>query len=320
MESKVEVAILDDFQQVALQLADWSPLEGRADITAFDDHLADEDSLAERLGPFQVIVAMRERTKFPRSLLERLPELRLLVTTGDRNAAIDVAAATELGITVSGTDIESSSTVELTWGLILGWVRRLEAEAANMRAGRWQSTVGVGLRGQTLGVVGLGRIGSAVARVALAFEMDVVAWSEHLTDGRAAEQGVRRVDLDELLARSDIVTIHQVLSRRTRGLIGAEQLARMKPTALLVNTSRGPIVDSDALVAALQGGTIAGAAIDVYDDEPLAADHPLRSIPQALLTPHIGYVTQQLFASFYREIVGDIVAWLDGQPIRLLGA
>lgn len=316
--SQVKVAILDDYQQVALQLADWSPLDGRAAVTAFDDHLVDEDALVDRLAAFEVIVAMRERTKFPRTLLGRLPQLRLLVTTGDRNAAIDVAAAKELGVTVSGTDIESSSTVELTWALILGWFRRLETEVANMRAGRWQSTVGRGLRGQTLGVVGLGRIGSAVARVALAFEMDVLAWSEHLTVERAAEQGVGRVDLDELLARSDVVTIHQVLSRRTRGLIGTEQLVRMKPTAILVNTSRGPIVDTDALVKALRSGGIAGAAIDVYDDEPLAADHPLRTMPQALLTPHIGYVTEELFASFYGDIVEDIVAWLDGQPIRVL--
>jgi phosphoglycerate dehydrogenase-like enzyme len=312
------VATLDDYQRVALELADWSVLEGRATVTVFDDHLTDEDRLAERLEPFEVVVVMRERTPIRESLLARLPRLRLLVTTGDRNAAIDLRAARERGIVVSGTGIESTSTVELTWALILAWARRLETEVANMRAGRWQSTVGSSLRGKTLGVIGLGRIGSAVAKVGLAFGMDVVAWSEHLTVERAAAQGATRQPFDELLGGSDVVTIHQVLSRRTRGLVGAHELGLMKPTALLVNTSRGPIVDTAALVSALDAGAIGGVALDVYDDEPLAADHPLRSMPRALLTPHIGYVTRELFASFYRDIVEDIVAFLDGHPIRLL--
>ncbi|MGH3472563.1 MAG: D-2-hydroxyacid dehydrogenase family protein [Nocardioidaceae bacterium] len=318
-ESVPRVAVLDDYQGVALSLADWSVLDGRVSVTVFGDHLVDADQIAARLQPYDIVVAMRERTPFPAALLARLPRLRLLVTSGNRNAAIDVAAATVQGVVVCGTEIESSSTVELTWALILAAARNLEAEVANMRSGSWATTLGTGLAGKTLGIVGLGRIGSAVAKVGVAFGMEVVAWSEHLTQERAAQEGARWCPLDDLLRHSDVVTIHQVLSRRTRGLIGVVELGLMKPTALLVNTSRGPIIDTEAVLSALRAGTIGGLALDVYDEEPLASDHPLRSMPRAVVTPHIGYVTRELLATFYRDIVDDIVHFLDGEPIRVLG-
>jgi phosphoglycerate dehydrogenase-like enzyme len=314
----LRVAVLDDYQGVALEVADWSVLQGRADATVFREWLPDEDAVAEALAEYDAVVAMRERTPFPASLLARLPRLRLLVTTGMRNASIDVAAAQELGITVCGTASRGASTAEHTWALILGWCRHLVEESANMSAGRWQTTLGTGLAGRTLGVVGLGRIGSQVAAVGQAFGMDVVAWSQNLTDERARSHGTRRVELDELLAASDVVTVHLVLSERTRGLLGAAEIARMKSSALLVNTSRGPIVDSDALAAAVRGGDLAGAALDVYDEEPLPAEHPLRSAPGILATPHLGYVTDDVYELFYGEAVEDIAAFLDGAPVRVL--
>jgi phosphoglycerate dehydrogenase-like enzyme len=312
----VRVAVLDDYQGVALDMADWSPLDGRAEITVFREPFRDEEAAAAALGDYEVLVAMRERTAFPDSLLRRLPKLRLLVTTGMRNSAIDIAAARDLGVVVSGTDSPASSTVEHTWALILAWSRHLVEEAENMAAGRWQTTLGTGLAGKTLGIVGLGRIGAAVAAVGTAFGMRVVAWSEHLTPERAEAAGAQLVDLDDLLSSSDVVTVHEVLSARTRHLIGASQLALMRPTALLVNTSRGPVVSSAALVAAVSSGLIAGAAVDVYDDEPPPSDHPIRSSPAILATPHLGYVTREVYQVFYGEAVEDIVGFLEGVPVR----
>jgi phosphoglycerate dehydrogenase-like enzyme len=312
------IAVLDDYQSVAGRFADWSRLPEPVDVVQFSDHLDDEDALAARLRPFDVVVAMRERTPFPRSLLQRLPNLRLLVTTGARNASIDVAAATERGITVCGTASHASGPVELTWALVLAVARHLPQEDAAVRAGGWQQTVGTDLAGATLGVLGLGRLGTQVARIGQAFGMDVVAWSQNLTDERAAEVGARRVEQDDLFATADVVTVHLVLSDRTRGLVGKKELDRMKPTAILINTSRGPIVDEAALVDALHDGAIRGAGLDVFDREPLPQDHPLRSAPRTVLTPHLGYVTETTYAVFFREVVDDVAAWIAGDPVRVL--
>jgi phosphoglycerate dehydrogenase-like enzyme len=314
----LRIAVLDDFQSVAADFADWSRLPEPADVTCFADHLDDEDALVERLTGFHVVVAMRERTPFPRTLLDRLPSLRLLVTTGARNAAIDLVAATERGIVVCGTGAHAPGTAELTWALVLAVARHVPQEDAALRAGRWQTTIGTDLAGARLGVVGLGRLGTRVARIGQAFEMDVVAWSQNLTDERAAEAGVRRMEKEELLATADVVTIHLQLSDRTRGLIGASELALMKPTAILVNTSRGPIVDEQALVEALEQGRIGGAGIDVYDREPLPAHDQLRRAPRSVTTPHIGYVTDATYRVFYRDAVEDVAAWRAGRPIRQL--
>ncbi len=316
----VRVAILDDYQGVALEVVDWSALDGRAEITPFHEHFPNEDAVAAALADFEVIVAMRERTPFPAALLRRLPRLRLLVTTGMRNSSIDLEAAGELGITVTGTDSIASSTVEHTWALILAWSRHIVEEAGNMSAGRWQTTLGNGLAGKTLGIVGLGRIGSAVAAVGKAFGMRVVAWSQNLTAERADAAGVELVGFHELLAGSDVVTVHLVLSDRTRHLIGAPEIARIRRSALLVNTSRGPIVDSVALAAAVGSGALAGAAVDVYDEEPPAVDHPLRSTPGVLATPHLGYVSREVYAVFYGQAVEDVVAFLDGAPVRRISS
>jgi phosphoglycerate dehydrogenase-like enzyme len=312
------IAVLDDYQSVAATYADWSRVPEPVEVVAFSDHLTDEDELAARLEPFDVVVAMRERTPFRRALLNRLPNLRLLVTTGARNASIDVTAARELDITVCGTGAHPSGPVELTWALILAAARHLPREDANVRAGGWQRTVGTDLAGATLGVIGLGRLGEKVARIGGAFGMDVVAWSENLTVERAADVGVRRVTKDELLTTADVVTIHQQLSGRTQGLIGRAEFAQMKPTAILVNTSRGPIVDEAALLEALRDGRIAGAGLDVFDVEPLPADHPLRREPRAVLTPHLGYVTNTTYEVFYGGAVEDVAAYLAGSPIRVL--
>ena len=312
------IAVLDDYQSAAAGFADWSLVPGPVDVVEFADHLADEDALADRLTPFEVVVAMRERTPFPRTLLERLPHLRLLVTTGRRNASIDVAAAAERGITVCGTGSHAAGPVELTWALILAVARQVPLEDASVRAGGWQETVGTDLAGATLGVLGLGRLGERVARIGQAFDMDVVAWSQNLTGQRAAEVGVRLVDRDELFATADVLTVHLVLSDRTRGLVGRDELERMKPSAILVNTSRGPIVDEAALLDALSSSRIAGAGLDVFDTEPLAPDHPLRSAPRTVLTPHLGYVTEKTYEIFFREAVEDVAAFLAGNPIRVL--
>ena len=313
------VAVLHDYQQVALTSADWSPLAGRAAVTVFTDHVADPAALAERLAPFEVIVAMRERTPFPADLLRQLPALKLLVTTGMANAAIDLAAARERGVLVCGTGVSGTSTAELTWALLLALVRRIPAEDGRIRAGGWQHTMGHELAGRTIGLLGLGRIGEPVARYARAFGMEVIAWSEHLTDQRARECGAELVSKPDLFARADIVSVHVRLSERTTGLVGAAELALLGPGGYLINTSRGPIVDEAALSAALRGGVIAGAALDVYAVEPLPAGHPLRSLPNSVLTPHLGYVSTEGYAVFYGEAVADILAWLDGSPVRVLG-
>ncbi|TFV62301.1 UNVERIFIED_ORG: D-2-hydroxyacid dehydrogenase family protein [Bacillus sp. AZ43] len=312
------IAVLDDYQSVAADFCDWSRVPEPVEVVEFHDHLADEDAVAERLRDFDVVVAMRERTPFRRTLLERLPNLALLVTTGMRNKSIDIDFANERGITVCGTASGSSATVELAWGLILATLRHIPQEDAAVRAGGWQQTVGTDLHGARLGIVGLGRLGSAVARIGQAFEMDVVAWSENLTDERAAEVGVRRVERDELFATSDVVTVHLLLSKRTRGLIGADDLALMKHTAVLINTSRGPIVDQQALLDALHEDRIGGAGLDVFDREPLPVDHPLRTAPRTVLTPHLGYVTRGTYEVFYGEAVEDVAAWVRGSPVRVL--
>jgi phosphoglycerate dehydrogenase-like enzyme len=310
----VRIAILDDYQRVAHRFADWSRLD-QHDVTFFHEPLPDP---ATALEGFDVVCAMRERTAFPAELFDSLPNLRLLVTTGHRNAAIDMAAAAAHGVTVCGTDVPGASTAELTWGLILALVRHIAHEDGSMRDGGWQTTVGRDLDGLTLGIVGLGRLGSIVARYGTAFGMRLVAWSENLTADRAAECDAELVAKDELLSTADVVTIHLVLSRRTRGLIGARELGLLKPTAYLVNTSRGPIVDETALLDTLRSGRIAGAGIDVYDREPLPADHPLRRAPNTILTPHLGYVTEDTYRTFYEQTVEDIEAWLAGKPVRVI--
>src|SRR5437867_9404298 len=312
------VAILDDYQGVARRMADWTSLPAGTELVIFADHLNDAGAVAARLADFDAVVAMRERTAFPRALLEKLPRLRLLVTTGMRNASIDVGAAVEHGVFVCGTAGLPYPTAELAWGLILALVRRIPIEDRATREGRWQVSCGLGLNGKTLGVIGLGGLGSRVAKVGRAFEMDVIAWSQNLTEARAAEVGAKLVSKDELLSRADAASIHLVLSDRTRGLIGARELSLMKPTAYLVNTSRGPIVDEGALVAAVRGGRIAGAGLDVYADEPLPLDHPLRDLPNTVITPHLGYVTEEGYRIFYGQALEDVKAWLAGQPVRVL--
>jgi phosphoglycerate dehydrogenase-like enzyme len=312
----LRIAILDDYQQVALSCTDWRPLH--AEIVTFSSHIADTADLVAELRPFDVIVAMRERTPFTAERIGLLPNLRLLVTTGMRNASIDVAACEAAGVTVCGTGGSPGATPELTWALILAVTRHVAEEDAAIRRGGWQHTIGYGLRGRTLGVVGFGNIGRAVARIGQAFGMDVIAWSKHLRDETAAAAGVTAVGKEELFTLADVVTVHYKLSERSAGLIGARELDLMKPTAFLVNTSRGPIVDQDALLAALEAGDIAGAGLDVYDEEPLPAGHPLRSAPRTVLTPHLGYVTDDGYRIFYAEAVEDIAAFAAGQPVRVI--
>jgi len=316
----VRIAVLDDYQGIALSKGGWDRLPADARIEAFRDHVADEAALALRLQPFDVVVAMRERTPFPRSLLERLPNLKLLVTTGMRNASFDVQAAKDRGVLVCGTGGQPTPTAELTWGLIIGCVRHIAQEDRATRAGNWQTTIGPTLHGATLGCLGLGNLGSQVARVGLAFGMNVIAWSQNLTVERAQQVGAKLVTKDELLSQSDVVSIHLVLSDRTRGLIGARELALMKPTAFLVNTSRGPIVDEAALVETLRQHRIAGAGIDVFGQEPLPAEHPFLRLDNTLITPHLGYVTLETYDRFYGEAVEDIIAWLEGAPVRVIEA
>ncbi len=316
--SKVQAAILDDYQHVAKALMDSREVPDNLDITVFHDHLTDEDALARRLRDVEVVCVMRERTPFRRSLLERLPNLRLLVTSGMRNASIDMNAAAERGVTVCGTPSVGGPTAELAWGLIIGLLRHIPREDRATREGRWQETVGGGLLGKTLGVAGLGKLGARVAQVGLAFEMDVIAWSQNLTEERCREVGVSRVSKEELLSRSDILSIHLVLSDRTRGLFGAADLAAMKPTAVLVNTSRGPIVDEKALVDALERGAIAGAGLDVYDTEPLPLDHPLRRCGNTVITPHLGYVEEANYGAYFDGYLAAIRGYLDGAPVNVV--
>jgi phosphoglycerate dehydrogenase-like enzyme len=307
----MKVAILDDYQDVALRLADWSAVSRRAEITVFKDHLADPAAVVERLRPFDVVCVMRERTPLSRDILQQLPRLKLIASTGLRNAAIDMRAAAERGIVVTATGYESTPTIELSWALILASARHLAREAASVRDGGWQTTMGANLRGKCLGVIGLGNIGKEVARIALAFGMTVIAWSQNLTREIASAAGATLADKDALFREADIVTVHLILSRRTSGLVGAAELALMKPTAWLVNTSRGPIVDEAALIEALRARRIAGAALDVFDIEPLPADHPFRRLDNVLATPHIGYVTEELYRTFYGDAAASIAAWLE---------
>lgn len=317
----MKIAILDDYQDVARSCADWSAVEAQAEITVFRDHLHDFDALVRRLASFDVIVIMRERTPFPAALFERLPNLKLLVSTGHRNASVDLAAAKKRGVVVCSTDSSGGTTAELTWGLILAVARKIPEEDRALREGKWQTTLGTGLLGKTLGVIGLGRIGSQMARVAREFGMNVIAWSQNLTEERCREVGVRRAATkDALLAEADIVTLHVVLSDRSRGLIGARELGLMKPSAYLINSSRGPILDETALAAALEAGRIAGAGIDVYEVEPLPADHPLRRAPRTVLTPHLGYVSDDNYRVFFTQVVEDILAFMKGAPIRIMTA
>jgi phosphoglycerate dehydrogenase-like enzyme len=307
----MKIAILDDYQNVALEMADWSALSKRADITVFSDHVSDPFALVERLLPFNVVCAMRERTPLPREVLQSLPQLRLIASTGARNASIDTAAAVDLGITVTHTGYSSSPTIELTWALILASVRGIVQENNSIRHGTWQKSLGQDLRGKTLGVVGLGNIGGQVARIGLGFGMKIIAWSENMTREIAEAAGAALVSKNELFRQADIVTIHVVLSKRTKGLVGAAELGLMKLTSRLINTSRGAIVDEGSLIQALRSHAIAGAAIDVFDQEPLPAEHPFRSLDNVLATPHIGYVAEGLYRTFYGDAVANITAWLD---------
>ena len=307
----MKIAILDDYQNIALKLADWSTLARRAEIMVFNDHIADPAAIIDRLLPFDVVCVMRERTPLPRDIIQRLPRLKLIASTGPGNASIDMAAAAEHGVRVTATGYRSTPTIELTWALILAGARHVVPESNAVRAGGWQTTVGQELEGKVLGVVGLGRIGAQVARIGLAFGMKIIAWSQNMTPEIAGAAGATMVPKSELFRQADIVTVHLVLSKRTRGLIGAAELEVMKPTARLINTSRGPIVDEAALIAALQSHSIAGAALDVFDQEPLPAVHPFRSLDNVLATPHIGYVGEDLYRTFYHDVVASISAWLD---------
>lgn len=312
------VTILDDYQNVALRSADWSPLQGRADVSTITEHIADVDGLVAALASSEIVVAMRERTPFDAATLARLPRLKLLVTTGMRNASIDVDAAHDHGITVCGTEGGGSAVPELTMGMIIALTRHFADEDAAVRAGGWQHTIGPSLSGKTLGVLGLGRLGVPVARLAQAFGMSVIAWSPNLNAERASEHGARAVSKQELFELSDIVTIHMPLSQRSTAIVGENELRWLGASGYLVNTSRGPIVDEAALVDALNHGTIAGAGLDVYDQEPLPVDHPLRTARNTLLLPHIGYVTTDTYERFFTQVVEDIVAYVDGAPVRTL--
>jgi phosphoglycerate dehydrogenase-like enzyme len=328
----MRVAILDDYQQVALASADWSTVRALAEIDVFAQHIARTEALISALGPYDVVVAMRERTPFDAERLSRLPRLRLLVTTGMGNASIDLAAAAGRGITVCGTGGLGSPTAELTWGLILALLRHIPEEDRRMKlaggaggaalgvGGGWQQTIGTGLDGKRLGVVGLGNLGRRVAGIGRAFGMDVVAWSQNLDASAAKKVHAKPVSKEELFASSDVVTVHYKLSPRSEGLVGAAELALMKPSAYLVNTSRGALVDTAALVAALRSRAIAGAALDVYDLEPLSLSSPLRTAPNVVLTPHLGYVTEETYRVFYGEAVEDITAFAAGTPVRVLAA
>jgi phosphoglycerate dehydrogenase-like enzyme len=324
----MRVSILDDYQGVALDMADWSAVRGRGiEIAVERFPFVDEDAAVRAMADSEIVCAMRERTPFPKSLLDRLPKLKLLITTGMRNASFDMEALKAKGVTVCGTGGPANvpggggnnDTAELAWGLILGAMRRIAEDHAFMRHGGWQTRVGHRVAGKTIGLLGLGRLGSAVARVGLAFDMKAIAWSQNLTAEKAAAQGVERVEKDELFRRSDILSVHLVLSPRSRGLVGAREIGLMKKSAVLVNTSRGPICDTDAVIAALIEGRLAYAGFDVYDKEPLPADHKLRTAPNVILTPHIGYVTDENYRSSYPQIVENIMGFLDGTPHRVIG-
>jgi phosphoglycerate dehydrogenase-like enzyme len=307
----MKVAILDDYQNVALQLADWSAVTRHAEITVFNEHVPDPLGVVERLRQFDVVCVMRERTPLPREVLRQLPNLKLIASTGPRNASINTQTAADLGSAVTATSYDSTPTIEFTWALILASMRAIDREAASLKAGGWQTGLGSNLRGKRLGVVGLGNIGREVARIGLAFGMKVIAWSQNLTEEKANAAGATLVDKPTLFREADVVTVHLVLSGRTRGLIGTPEFALMKPTARFVNTSRAPIVDDAALIEALRARRIAGAAVDVFDVEPLPPDHPFRKLENVLATPHIGYVTEDLYRTFYGDAAANIAKWLE---------
>ncbi|RJQ48653.1 MAG: D-2-hydroxyacid dehydrogenase family protein [Desulfobacteraceae bacterium] len=313
-----KLAVLDDYEELASQLGDWERLSSEIRVDFYSDHLAHESAVAERLKSYDILVIMRERTPFSRSLIEKLPNLKLLVTTGGRNRAIDLAACKEKGIIVCGTQSGKHPAAEHAWALILSLVKRIPHSDRATRSGRWGGGINGELFGKRLGVLGLGNLGARVAAVGQAFGMEVFAWSQNLTADRAAEVGVLRVEKDELFERSDILTIHLVLSERTRGIVGAREISRMKRASFLVNTSRGPIVDEHALVDALRKNRIAGAGLDVFDIEPLPAGHPFLTLPNTVVTPHMGYVTEGNFNLYFKQAVEDVAAWLDGSPIRTL--
>lgn len=317
------VAILDDYAGAALELADWSAVQSRSEVTVFDRHLCEAEA-ADVLRPFDVLCTMRERMAFPRSLIERLPVLKLVTIVGQKLPNLDMAAATECGVLVAHTNFAhprfrsiGDATPEFAWGLLIATVRNLAEEHRRMRAGGWQSSTGMTLSGKTLGLLGLGRVGRRMAEYAKAFGMEVIAWSQNLTEEAAAAAGARRVEKAALFEEADVVSVHLVLSERTRGLVGAQELAVMKPHAYLINTSRGPIVDEAALIATLRSGGIAGAGLDVFDVEPAPPDHPLRSLPNVTLSPHLGYVTREMLGAFYADTVEAVTAWLDGKPVRI---
>lgn len=314
----MQIAVLDDYQSLAQTFADWDRLGGRAEVVFFATPIADQAELIERLQPFEVVCLMRERTPFPKGVIEALPKLKLIITTGMKNAALDIDAAVGRGVTVCGTPSPGHATAELAFALVLALARKLVPQSNALHGGQWQRGIGRDLRGATLGVLGLGRLGSQIAEFGKAFGMEVIAWSENLTEARCAEAGVGYRDKKAFFSEADFISIHLRLSERTRGLVGAEELYLMKRSAYLVNTSRAPIVDQQALERALIGDIIAGAALDVFDQEPLPADHWLLSTPKVLLTPHIGYVTRETYEIFYGETLAAIEAWLDGQPIRTL--
>ena len=319
--AKVRCAILDDYQNVALTVADWSKVEGDLDIKVFNEHLGSQDNVIKALQGFPIICAMRERTAFPRAVIEKLPDLKLLITTGLRNASIDVAAANERGVTVCGTTSFGNPTSGIAVGLMLELTRHIGYEHARLKSGAaWQSTIGLDLDGLTLGVLGLGKLGTRTARIAQAFGMKVIAWSQNLTPEKCKEVGVEYVGKDDLFRQSDFVTIHVVLSQRTRGIVGAKEFGLMKPTAYLINTSRGPIVDEAAMLAALRDRKIAGAGLDVFDVEPLPFDHPLRKMDNVVITPHLGYVATQNYRSYIGGVAEDIRGYLDGKPVRVMTA
>jgi D-3-phosphoglycerate dehydrogenase len=316
----MKIAILDDYQNVALKMADWSALAQRCQIDVIDRPLAVPDEAARVLAPYDVICMLRERTPAPRALLERLPNLKLLAITGTQHRTLDLAAATDLGILVCHSSNHAGAhmgTPELTIALILAAVRRIPQEDRRTREGRWQGSVGLQVYKRTLGLVGLGKIGRTVARVAQAMEMNVIAWSQNLTEADAAEVGVTRVDKDELFRQADIVSVHLVLSERSRGTVGAHELLLMKPSAFIVNTARGPLIDEAALIDTLRNRRIAGAALDVFWQEPIPKDHPLLAMDNVVLTPHLGYVVEESYRAFYGDLVEAVTAWLDGKPLRV---
>ena len=316
----MRVAILDDYQNVALSVANWSAVTSRAEITVFNDHVEDLARLSARLKDFDIVVLMRSRTEFSRQLLERLPNLKFIASPGMQHIAVDLAAASERGVIVSGVygTPNRENTVELTWGLILSLIRSIPRHDRAVREGAWQLEPGTTLKGKTLGVLGLGMVGSGVARIGKAFGMHVIAWSQNLTRDRCDEVGVSYADKDALLGDADVISIHLTLSDRTRGLIGGTEIEKMKRSAFLINTSRGPIVDQHALIGALESRRIRGAAVDVYDIEPLPTDHPMRRLPHSVTTPHIGFVTYENYGHFYRGCAEDVAAYLDGAPIRVV--